>query len=203
MGSDDWAQALWQENGIRIHLHQPIMFFVVLVVNNALPDSNEDPRIEGAVGVTAKLHCEICFHHPGCDTGSDLHCDIAVDRPIIAPENAGFLLMLELKQLLSYDLGTMREKQKIDPPDAATCGLRVAGNFALDGGRPDTRPGFAGVAVGLPPFSQHWLGQPSSPASFTHVKDWHFSGDVVQAHVPPSIDLVLDVGLHLAAPARV
>eukprot|EP00421_Protoceratium_reticulatum_P013973 CAMPEP_0168381958 /NCGR_PEP_ID=MMETSP0228-20121227/13142_1 /TAXON_ID=133427 /ORGANISM="Protoceratium reticulatum, Strain CCCM 535 (=CCMP 1889)" /LENGTH=240 /DNA_ID=CAMNT_0008395067 /DNA_START=9 /DNA_END=731 /DNA_ORIENTATION=- len=54
MSRQDGAKPLWKEDGVRVDLHDPVMPEMPTFINDSLPDSYEDPRIQRSERVAAK-----------------------------------------------------------------------------------------------------------------------------------------------------
>mmetsp|Transcript_111190 Transcript_111190/g.314640 ORF Transcript_111190/g.314640 Transcript_111190/m.314640 type:complete len:231 (+) Transcript_111190:555-1247(+) len=79
MFTEEVAKSVWEENGIWVNLHGPIVVLPHTMQDNTPPDLNKHPAIEGPVGTSIWPAPKLMIDHMGSDARAYLHRAVAKD----------------------------------------------------------------------------------------------------------------------------
>mmetsp|Transcript_83127 Transcript_83127/g.235796 ORF Transcript_83127/g.235796 Transcript_83127/m.235796 type:complete len:281 (-) Transcript_83127:128-970(-) len=95
--ADEGAQPVRKEHGVRVGFNGPAVRAVEPVLDHLLPHRNENPRVQSGLRVAAVPAFQGAVHDRYLDP-PDRHRGVAVDPRLVAGEDAGLLVSLELEQ---------------------------------------------------------------------------------------------------------
>mmetsp|Transcript_51348 Transcript_51348/g.164432 ORF Transcript_51348/g.164432 Transcript_51348/m.164432 type:complete len:247 (-) Transcript_51348:501-1241(-) len=115
MGLKQDAESVSHEDGIRIHLHCPIIVEVAGVLDDLLPQSYEDVGVQGRLEFATVLAFEAYGDNPGHQSGGHLHRPVAVDLELVAREEVRGVLVLAPEEphlvAVRHDEGEAEERR--------------------------------------------------------------------------------------------
>jgi len=94
------SQPRRKEDTSRVHLHCPVVLPEAPLAHNLLPDLDEDVRVLSHGELVAESACQVAVDHGREQPRRHEQGPLAVDRVLVAGEDAGALLDLHLQQLL-------------------------------------------------------------------------------------------------------
>mmetsp|Transcript_71857 Transcript_71857/g.202878 ORF Transcript_71857/g.202878 Transcript_71857/m.202878 type:complete len:460 (-) Transcript_71857:199-1578(-) len=92
-------EPLRQEDGVGVHLHRPVVVPEPPVAHHPGPDRQEDVGVQRRLELAPLGAHEVAGHGAGLEPGCHLERQVAVDRILVAREEADALLELERQQL--------------------------------------------------------------------------------------------------------
>jgi hypothetical protein len=98
MAAQSYAEAAWHEHTVWIHFRCPPVALKSLLRDDLAPHTQEDWRIEGRAVLAPIAALETAIKHAGVESRTDLPGDVAIDRCLLASEDAHALTVLRRYQ---------------------------------------------------------------------------------------------------------